>query len=389
MRAFTAYIIAGDAGGFFAPMADVAGRPFLAWQLEWLCRHSVTDVVVAGNIDVIREHFGDGGNIGMRLRYAPSNGLSFAGSFFSAAALYPCEAYLLLSGKSFFNIDLTWFMRFAYERGECSAAVKYLPDIPLGPIALDDGFRIVRPDRSHDIFVEGYHYGGVYAGRFASLVRPSQAPHADGDLSPAVCGIPFGDRFIDADSGYERLAADPSAYFSAKKSSAIFLDRDGILVEDTGYLASTRDVRIIDEAVLLVRRANERGRKVIVLTNQAGVAKGKFSEADVTALNRYIGDGFQKRGACIDGWYYCPTHPSASVASYRRESLQRKPSPGMLLLACDDHAIDATGALMIGDKDSDALSLPYIRTHLLQGAYPITRRDNLSTWDRAMRAVGD
>ncbi|HLZ18141.1 MAG TPA: HAD-IIIA family hydrolase [Smithellaceae bacterium] len=138
-----------------------------------------------------------------------------------------------------------------------------------------------------------------------------------------------------------------------KKFRAVFLDRDGTLNEEVGYLDSAGKLQMIPEAFEAVRRINESGMKAVVVTNQAGVAKGLFSEKFVRDVNDRIQGLFIEYGAQIDRFYYCPHHPSEGVDPYRKICDCRKPEPGLLQQAAQDLDIDLARSYMIGDHLRD------------------------------------
>lgn len=137
------------------------------------------------------------------------------------------------------------------------------------------------------------------------------------------------------------------------KYRAVFLDRDGTLNEEVGYLDSAGKLQMIPEAFEAVRRINESGMKAVVVTNQAGVAKGLFSEKFVRDVNDRIQGLFIEYGALIDRFYYCPHHPSEGVDPYRKICDCRKPEPGLLQQAAQDLDIDLARSYMIGDHLRD------------------------------------
>ncbi|MBF0362469.1 MAG: HAD family hydrolase [Oligoflexia bacterium] len=146
-----------------------------------------------------------------------------------------------------------------------------------------------------------------------------------------------------------------------KKKACLFLDRDGVIIKDVGYIKSVEQIELYDDIIPIIKwaKSKEKGRErdqdyyVVVVSNQAGVAKGYCSEEDVLLINSKIDEMLKAKGAYIDKWYYCPFHPTEGVGQYKRESEWRKPKPGMFLQACKDFAIDLNKSIMIGDKKSD------------------------------------
>jgi D-glycero-D-manno-heptose 1,7-bisphosphate phosphatase len=135
---------------------------------------------------------------------------------------------------------------------------------------------------------------------------------------------------------------------------ALFLDRDGVLNVDQGYVHRWEDFRWMPGAREAVAAANRAGWLVIVVTNQSGVGRGYYTEADMHALHARMAEGLAKVGGHLDAVYFCPHHPDAAQDCYRHpDPPDRKPNPGMLLRALADLPIDRNRSLLVGDKASD------------------------------------
>ena len=140
---------------------------------------------------------------------------------------------------------------------------------------------------------------------------------------------------------------------------AIFIDRDNTLIHNDGDLGDPNEVTLIDNVGSGLRALREAGYRIVVVTNQGGVARGKFTEADVDAVHQRIAvlvDQAAKRPRVIDRFYYCPYHPEAEVKAYRRDHPWRKPNPGMLIQAAHDLGLELTASWMIGDQSRDVSS---------------------------------
>jgi D-glycero-D-manno-heptose 1,7-bisphosphate phosphatase len=134
---------------------------------------------------------------------------------------------------------------------------------------------------------------------------------------------------------------------------AVFLDRDGTMIEEVGYLDRIDRVRFFPYSIDAIRLLNRAGYAVIVATNQAGIGRGFFDEAFVEATHRAVAETLAAGGARVDAFYYCPHHPDATVASYRQACDCRKPQPGMFHRAAADHDLDLRQSFVIGDRAHD------------------------------------
>lgn len=163
-----------------------------------------------------------------------------------------------------------------------------------------------------------------------------------------------------------------------KINKALFLDRDGVLMEDLGYVGNIDRVKIKKEFIDIVKYAKEKGFITIVATNQAGVSYGYYGEEDVKKVHLYIYEEYKKCGALIDDFYYCPYHIKSDNKKYNIISMLRKPEAGMHLLAAKKYNIDLSKSFMIGDRDTDIIKIPYLKTLLIETpAYKIINRKNI------------
>lgn len=131
---------------------------------------------------------------------------------------------------------------------------------------------------------------------------------------------------------------------------AVFLDRDGTLIEDVGYLDRVERLQFYPWSVESVRLLNNAGFQVVIITNQAGVARGFFKEAFLADVHGEIRSRFAAGGARIDGFYYCPHDPDAPVEAYRQVCDCRKPLPGLVHKAAQDLSLDLTRSFVVGDR---------------------------------------
>lgn len=136
---------------------------------------------------------------------------------------------------------------------------------------------------------------------------------------------------------------------------AVFIDRDGTLTEEVGYVNHPSRLRLLPRSAEAIRRLNRAGIAAVVATNQAGIARGYFSEDVMHAVHERLVEQLEDAGAHLDGLYVCPHHPTEGVAPFRAECDCRKPKPGLLVRAARDLDLDLGGSIMVGDKASDLL----------------------------------
>ena len=134
---------------------------------------------------------------------------------------------------------------------------------------------------------------------------------------------------------------------------AAFLDRDGVLIEDTGYPHRPEDIRWMPGAAAAVKALSEAGYLVFVVTNQAGVARGYYDEAQVGVMHRRMAGVLAGQGAHVDAFEYCPHHPQAVRPEYRRDCRRRKPRPGMIEDLLAAWPVDSSRSFLVGDRETD------------------------------------
>ena len=138
------------------------------------------------------------------------------------------------------------------------------------------------------------------------------------------------------------------------------MDRDGTLTEEVGYVNHPTRLRLLPRSAEVVRRLNEAGVAAVVVTNQAGIARGYFSEDVLQATNASLVAQLKQAGAHLDGIYVCPHHPTEGQPPWRAACDCRKPKPGLLLRAADELTLDLAASVMVGDKPSDLEVAPAV-----------------------------
>ena len=157
------------------------------------------------------------------------------------------------------------------------------------------------------------------------------------------------------------------------KKPAVFLDRDGVLTREKGYVCSIKELEIFPYVSECVQQIKNKGYYTIVITNQSGIARGLFSEIDLQKMHLYLK---QKTG--IDAIYYCPHYPEGKIAKYRKPCSCRKPKTGMIKHACSDYMIDMDRSFMVGDRAGDIMTgqRAGLKTILLESGYGSTRLES-------------
>jgi D-glycero-D-manno-heptose 1,7-bisphosphate phosphatase len=163
---------------------------------------------------------------------------------------------------------------------------------------------------------------------------------------------------------------------------AVFLDRDGTLIEESGYLDRLERLIFFPFSVDAVRVLNRAGFAIVIVTNQAGIARGIVKESFVAEAHRHIADRIEAGGATIDGFYYCPHYPTGVIETYRSACDCRKPQPGMLLRAAKDLDLDLPRSFVVGDKWHD------LAAGLAVGARGVLVRTGLGRTDEAAPEAG-
>lgn len=140
-------------------------------------------------------------------------------------------------------------------------------------------------------------------------------------------------------------------------NQGVFLDRDGVITRDPPHYAHrVEQLRLIPKAADAIHLLNKNGFKIILISNQSGVARGYYPEKETKIFNKALEKELSKKKAHVDGFYYCPHHPEAKIKKYRLECDCRKPKPGMILRSAKDFNIDLKQSFLIGDRQSDILA---------------------------------
>lgn len=134
---------------------------------------------------------------------------------------------------------------------------------------------------------------------------------------------------------------------------ALILDRDGVVNREQHYVCKIEDFEFVDGIFDVSRFFAERGFLIFIVTNQAGIGRGYYTESDFAHLTKWMEEEFRRNGVRISRTFFCPFHPTEGVGQYRKDSFDRKPNPGMILAARDEFDLNLSASILVGDKESD------------------------------------
>jgi D,D-heptose 1,7-bisphosphate phosphatase len=346
------------------PLLEIApGTTFLDLVIGELARQGFNDLILlAGHLgDVVRERY-DGRTIAtayVRVVIEPEP--RGTGGALTCAREFLTPRFLLLNGDSFFDINMRALAAEPMAADvEGLLALRRIADpARYGTVALSGtritGFREKNPAVTGPALINA----GIYVLRASIIDRITTLPCSiETDIFPALARegrLAGGERdgyFLDIGLP-ETLAQGRRELLAVRRRPAAFLDRDGVLNVDHGYVHRPDQIDWIPGAIAAVRSLNDLGYRVVVVTNQAGVAHGHYEEEAVHILHAWMRDELAVHGAFIDAFYHCPYHPDGKVERFRLAHIDRKPGPGMILRAFADLEIDKEKSFLIGDKQSD------------------------------------
>ena len=338
------------------PMMDVAGRPFIDYLIRNLIRHGIRDIVLSTGYlsNAISDYVGTGAHYGGKIRHVTEDiPLGTGGAVKNCESILN-DQFFVLNGDTLFDIN---FAALAAQPKN-AIALRQIGDVArYGSVNLERN--LVTEFNEKGNRGPGLISGGILWLKRESLeLLPSGVSSLETDLLPLLAhektlsGLPSDGYFIDIGLP-ETLEAAQNQIPDWERKPIAFLDRDGVLNSDHGYVHKVKDFDWIPGAKKAVRMLNEKGFHVALVTNQAGIARGYYTEKDFQNLTSWMLSELWCSGAHIDAVFFCPYHPDGVVEEYTKSSSNRKPTPGMLLQAYHNLPSRREGSFMIGDSESD------------------------------------
>ena len=346
------------------PLLPVDGAPFLQLLIREISRFGVTRflLLAAFRSEQIEAFAADlPGLLGRDIKVDVAIEPDRAGT---AGALYHArdrldDRFFLFNGDSLLHADLLDLEAKLASSGAVGAlALRPVDALGRYGVVRLEGEQVTAFGASGDPKAPGLINGGVYAFSRALVdcLPPTGSLEADvlphladeGALRGLVCDGFFLDIGVPED--FARAQTEVPAYF---RRPALFLDRDGVLNEELGYVGTVDRFQWIEGAREAVKLANDRGWYVFIVTNQSGLGRGLYSLSDFQDLHAHIDADLRRVGAHIDDLRFCPHHPEGGVGVFQRDCGWRKPEPGMLLDLMRVWPVDREASVLIGDKSSD------------------------------------
>ena len=345
------------------PLLRCGDRPFLGWLMREFVRFGIEDfILLTGHLaEAMESHVqAIAADLPRAVRIVVSREplrAGTGGAVFHARDLL-AERFLLCNGDSLFDCNLGRLLSNRGAVGIGRMLLRHQDDASRYGVVALDGDRVTafrdRPANGP----AGLINTGIYLFEHDLIDELSPACSLEADVLPrlaargALCGT--------VGEGYFRDIGTPEDYARAQQEiprvlrrRALFLDRDGVINVDHGYVGSRERFQWMPGALEAVRAATDAGWHVFVVTNQSGVARGHYDEAAVIALHAWMADEARRAGGTIDDIRYCPFHPDGLVPVYRRDSDWRKPAPGMLLDLMRAWELDPARCVLIGDQPTD------------------------------------
>ena len=365
------------------PMLPCGDRPFLAWVLRELCRFGFEETLLltgylSEEVERLLPELTATLPAPMRLILCPEQGRAGTGGALHQARDRLADRFLLCNGDSWLDVNLARLLADAAQDGDdvvLRMVLRHLPDASRAGVAELDGDRVTSfLERPLVPGQPGLANAGFYLLRHSVLDRVTDPCSLERDVMPGLVAAgavraTVGDGYfidIGIPADLERAQTELPARLHRR---ALFLDRDGVINHDHGWVGEQERFEFIPGAIDALRAAADAGWHVFIVTNQSGIARGRYTEAQFAAFSAWIIDRIRAGGGNVDDIRFCPTHPDAPLEAYRRADPRRKPGPGMLQELIAAWELDPARCLLVGDQPTDlqAAAAAGVPAHLFPG----------------------
>lgn len=369
------------------PMIPIEGKPVLEYELECLRKQGFTDIIITVSHlgEVIVDYFGDGSKksphtgkpFGVKIEYYyEPTPLGTAGALFKIRDKLKVD-FLLLNADSIFDVDLHRFKNFHEQKGGLVTIFTHPNSHPYdsGLIVTDEDDVVTKWLTKEDKR-DGYYRNRVNAGlhiispSILDIERKTEKVDLDRHLLKPLAGtrqmFAYDSPEYVSDMGtpdrYKSVCIDVRKGKVARRSlkhkqKAIFLDRDGTINGNVGFLRSREEFILLPNVASAIKAINNSEYLTIVITNQPVIARGEVSEAELQEIHNKMETLLGQDGAYVNGIYYCPHHPDRGFPGekieFKIDCGCRKPKPGLILQAAEDFNIDLSQSWMVGDSMND------------------------------------
>ncbi len=349
------------------PMADINGKPFLHHLISYLKSFGFTDIVLSTQYlqEKISKYFGNN-YLGINIKYAIENEpLGTGGAIINSLKYIDnTKPVVILNGDSFLKINYQKLIASHLQKNsDLTIVLRHMDNCSrYGLVVINDeiitDFREKNGEQKSGLINGGIYilnpnlFNNFNLAKIFSFEKDFMAKYLD-KLRPN--SFISDDYFIDIGipEDYKKAQIEIPRII---KNKALFLDRDGVINIDHDYVHKIENFDFVSGIFDLGKKAIDLGYLLIVITNQAGIGKGYYSEEQFLELTKWMENQFIKHQIKITKTFYCPYHIDAKIEKYRQNSFDRKPNPGMLLKAIEEFNIDPKNSIMIGDKETDMMA---------------------------------
>lgn len=363
------------------PMIPILDKPILEYEIQCLERQGYRDIIlVVGHLGhKIQDYFRDGSPFGVSISYVvEKEPLGTAGALFYLKSKIK-EDFLLLNGDIIFDVNISKFVKAHRNNGTLATIFTHPNNHPYdsGVIVAGEDKKVVKwmhkEDKRH--WYQNRVNAGLHMLSPALLERFEHLEKKDLDRDILKPLIDEGELAVYDSPEYVKDMGTPDRYYAVaddirkgkvssrnlkNKQKAVFLDRDGVINKYVGFLRDIDDFELLPGVAEAIKKLNDSGYLVIVVTNQPVIARGDVTFSQLREIHNKMETLLGKEGAYIDALYFCPHHPDrgfeGEVPELKIDCECRKPKPGMFFQASEDFNIELSDSWMVGDSESDIIA---------------------------------